>query len=89
VLVLRSMCVCVCVLRVCVCVSRVPTTYDSDSGVLTIKHTPECDACQYAYFAPYTYNRHRTMIARMQVRTLTGVQTSQARIAAMLHDAAV
>lgn len=52
------------------CVCRVPTSYDSDSGVLTIKHTPECDACQYAYFAPYTYNRHRTMIARMQVRTV-------------------
>lgn len=44
-----------------------PTSYDTDSGVLTIKHTPERDACQYAYFAPYTYNRHRTLIARMQV----------------------
>jgi hypothetical protein len=48
---------------------RVPTTYDSDSGVLSIRHTPECDAVQYAYFAPYTYNRHRNLIARMQVRT--------------------
>lgn len=50
------------------CLCRVPTTYDPDSKVLTIKHTPECDAVQYAYFAPYTYNRHRNLIARMQVR---------------------
>jgi hypothetical protein len=46
---------------------RVPTQYDTDSGVLTISHTPECDAVQYAYFAPYTYNRHRQLIARTQV----------------------
>jgi predicted secreted protein len=48
----------------------VPTQYDTDSGVLTISHTPECDAVQYAYFAPYTYNRHRQLIARTQVGSL-------------------
>ncbi|WIA12468.1 hypothetical protein OEZ85_012503 [Tetradesmus obliquus] len=47
---------------------RVPTQYDTDSGVLTIQHTPECDAVQYAYFAPYTYNRHRQLIARTQAK---------------------
>lgn len=31
---------------------RVPTSYDSDAGVLTIKATPEADAIQFAYFAP-------------------------------------
>ena len=49
-------------------VCRVPTSYDSDSGVLTIKHSPECDGVQYAYFAPYTYNKHRQLVARMQVK---------------------
>lgn len=49
------------------CWCRVPTSYDSDSGVLTIQHTPECDAVQYSYFAHYTYNKHRCLIARMQV----------------------
>jgi hypothetical protein len=52
----------------CGVLCRVPTTYDSDSEALTIKHTPERDACQYAYFAPYTYNRHRLLIARTQVK---------------------
>ncbi|KAF6262183.1 peptidase M14, carboxypeptidase A [Scenedesmus sp. NREL 46B-D3] len=42
--------------------------HGSDSGVLTIQHTPRCDAVQYAYFAPYTYNRHRQLIARTQAK---------------------
>lgn len=49
--------------------SRVPSQYDSDAGVLTINHTPEADAVQYAYFAPYTYDRHQALVARMQVGT--------------------
>eukprot|EP00879_Flechtneria_rotunda_P018014 GHRR01018879.1.p1 GENE.GHRR01018879.1~~GHRR01018879.1.p1 ORF type:complete len:337 (+),score=67.21 GHRR01018879.1:316-1326(+) len=47
---------------------RVPTNYDKESGVLTIKHTPEADAVQYAYFAPYTYNRHRVLVSRIQAK---------------------
>jgi hypothetical protein len=45
----------------------VPTTYHADAGVLTIEHTPECSAVQYAYFAPYTYNKHRCLVAKFQV----------------------
>lgn len=47
---------------------RVPTTYDADSGVLSISHTPQADAVQYAYFAPFTYDRHQQLVARMQAK---------------------
>ncbi|MDH3739724.1 MAG: M14-type cytosolic carboxypeptidase, partial [Alphaproteobacteria bacterium] len=43
---------------------RVPTTYKD--GVLTIEHTPQTDAVWYAYFAPYTMERHSDLIARAQ-----------------------
>lgn len=46
---------------------RVPTTYDAGAGVLTVRHTPEHDTVQYAYFAPYTQEQHRRLIATMQV----------------------
>lgn len=38
------------------------------AGNLTITHTPERDACSYAYFAPYTLDRHNALIGRMQCR---------------------
>lgn len=47
---------------------RVPTSYDEASGVLTISHTPTHDTVHYAYFAPYTLDRHQRLLARMQVR---------------------
>jgi murein tripeptide amidase MpaA len=40
---------------------RVPTTYDGT--VLTIRHTPERDAVYYAYFAPYSMERHADLVA--------------------------
>src|SRR5471032_1818857 len=40
---------------------RVPTEYDGT--VLTIRHTPEQDAVYYAYFAPYSMERHADLIA--------------------------
>lgn len=43
---------------------RVPTTYKD--GVLTIEHTPDADAIWFAYFAPFTMERHTDMIARVQ-----------------------
>ena len=43
---------------------RVPTTYEN--GVLTIRHTPETDAVHYAYFAPYSMERHADLVARCQ-----------------------
>lgn len=47
---------------------RVPTAYDKASGALTISHTPEKDAVHYAYFAPYSLERHAQLVHRMQVR---------------------
>lgn len=49
---------------------RVPT--DFDGKTLTIRHTPESDAVYYAYFAPYTTDRHRNLVA--QVQAVPGVE---------------
>ena len=43
---------------------RVPTTYKD--GVLTIEHKPQSDSVWFAYFAPYTMERHADLIARVQ-----------------------
>lgn len=40
---------------------RVPTEYND--GRLIISHEPEQDSIYYAYFAPYSYERHLDMIA--------------------------
>jgi murein tripeptide amidase MpaA len=42
---------------------RVATT-SYDDGILTISHTPERDAVWYAYFAPYSIERHHDLVAR-------------------------
>ena len=41
---------------------RVPTRYEG--GALIIDHAPERDAVYYAYFAPYSLERHADLIAR-------------------------
>lgn len=41
---------------------RVPTAYDGQ--VLTITHTPECENVYYAYFEPYSWERHLDLIAQ-------------------------
>jgi len=41
---------------------RVPTSYDGTT--LTIRHTPKRDAIWYAYFAPYSMERHHDLIGR-------------------------
>eukprot|EP00775_Hariotina_reticulata_P004700 gene4700-4952_t len=46
--------------------SRVPTLYDKKNGVLSFTHTPTADAIQFAFFPPYTYDRHQQLVARMQ-----------------------
>lgn len=43
---------------------RVPTSYQD--SVLTIRHRPERPAVWYAYFAPYSMERHADLIARCQ-----------------------
>jgi murein tripeptide amidase MpaA len=44
------------------------TSYDAETGILTLEHTPTCDAVYYAYFAPFTLERHQKMIARTQAQ---------------------
>lgn len=41
---------------------RVPTAYED--GVLSIHHTPDRDVVWYAYFAPYSQQRHADFVAR-------------------------
>ncbi|TDO96794.1 M14 family metallopeptidase [Marinomonas balearica] len=40
---------------------RVPTQYED--GILTVAHQPEQDSVYYAYFAPYSYERHLDMLS--------------------------
>jgi murein tripeptide amidase MpaA len=44
---------------------RVPTTYDG--SVLTIEHTPGMDSVYYAYFEPYSWERHLELLDRAQM----------------------
>ena len=41
---------------------RVPTRYDG--AVMTVEHTPGRDAVWYAYFEPYSHERHQALIGR-------------------------
>ncbi|HYD96867.1 MAG TPA: M14-type cytosolic carboxypeptidase [Noviherbaspirillum sp.] len=43
---------------------RVPTDYDGQ--VLTIRHTPERDSVYYAYFEPYSWERHLELLGRVE-----------------------
>ena len=43
---------------------RVPTTYDGT--VLTISHTPERDSVYYAYFEPYSWERHLQLLGHAE-----------------------
>ncbi len=43
---------------------RVPTNYDGQ--VLTITHTPERDSVYYAYFEPYSWERHLQLLGRAE-----------------------
>lgn len=43
---------------------RVPTSYDG--RILTITHTPERDSVYYAYFEPYSWERHLDLLAKVE-----------------------
>lgn len=47
--------------------ARAETRWDEnvDGGALTIRYTPESDLCWFAYFAPYSMERHHDLIAEM------------------------
>lgn len=42
---------------------RVPTAYDGQ--VLTVSHTPQHDSIYYAYFEPYSWERHLRFLGRV------------------------
>ncbi len=44
---------------------RVPTSYDGK--VMTIEHTPGMDSVYYAYFEPYSWERHLELLDRAQM----------------------
>jgi murein tripeptide amidase MpaA len=44
---------------------RVPTSFDGH--VLTIEHTPGMDSVYYAYFEPYSWERHLELLDRAQM----------------------
>lgn len=52
---------------------RTETTYDpgEDGGTLTIRHAPQAGTCWFAYFAPYSMERHHDLVA--QTAALPGV----------------
>lgn len=51
---------------------RVPTTYDGN--VMTVEHTPQRDAVWYAYFEPYSLERHVELIGRVSSSPLARIE---------------
>ena len=51
---------------------RVPTSFDG--SVMTISHTPQFDSVYYAYFEPYSWERHLDFLGRAQASPLTRVE---------------
>lgn len=47
---------------------RVPTSYDGKT--LTISHTPERESIYYAYFEPYSWERHLDLLGRVETSPL-------------------
>jgi len=47
--------------------TRATTEWDKEAegGTLTIRYTPQSDICWFAYFAPYSMERHHDLIAEM------------------------
>ncbi|MBX9661997.1 M14-type cytosolic carboxypeptidase [Novosphingobium sp.] len=46
---------------------RAETRYDAavDGGTMTIRYTPEAATCSFAYFAPYSMERHHDLVAEI------------------------
>ena len=51
---------------------RVPTHYEN--GQLTIEHTPEMSSIFYAYFAPYSYERHLDLMQKIQLSAICNLE---------------
>ncbi len=52
---------------------RIETHYDGDQ--IIINHTPQFDHVYYAYFVPYSYERHQNLIATAQLSPHCHVET--------------
>ena len=50
---------------------RVPTSFDGTA--LTIRHAPERDSVYYAYFEPYSWERHLDLLGRAETSPLARV----------------
>jgi murein tripeptide amidase MpaA len=51
---------------------RVPTSFDGE--VMTIKHTPDRDSVYYAYFEPYSWERHLRLLGEVAENPIARVQ---------------
>jgi murein tripeptide amidase MpaA len=51
---------------------RVPTSFDGQ--VMTISHTPGMDSVYYAYFEPYSWERHLELLDRAQMSEQVSMQ---------------
>src|SRR5690242_18507316 len=59
---------------------RVPTSFDGT--VMTIRHAPERDAVWYAYFEPYSQERHQALIGHAGDSPLATVERLGATVEA-------
>ena len=50
---------------------RVPTSFDGQ--VMTVQHTPELDSIYYAYFEPYSWERHLRLLGEIAENPLARV----------------
>lgn len=66
---------------------RVPTTYDGQ--VMTVCTTPTANRIYFAYFEPYSYERHLDLLGTVAASNMVAVQhlgtTHQARDITLLH----
>lgn len=51
---------------------RVPTQYDGQ--VLTVQHTPQGDSVYYAYFEPYSWERHLRLLGKAACSSLVRIE---------------
>jgi len=51
---------------------RVPTSFDGE--VMTIEHAPEHDSVYYAYFEPYSWERHLALLGRAEASSRAQVR---------------
>ncbi|MGE5650532.1 MAG: M14-type cytosolic carboxypeptidase [Bacillota bacterium] len=66
---------------------RVPTTYDGQ--VLTVRHVPERDSVYYAYFEPYSWERHLRLLGKVEKHPFARVERLGATVDGRDLDLAV